>query len=411
MLDLTYLRDHPDEIRDSIRRRGVKVDYDRWLKLDQRRSELTPIVEGLRSQFKQTGKPTPETVAKLQALKEQLKDHEEEYSYIEAEWQRLREDIPNLIADDTPDGGEEANREERRVGRIEKFDFPAKDHIELNAKLNFVDFEAGVKVAGSRFYYLNDNASRLWDAMVILTKQVIRQHGFKLNMVPHMVSGEIAAGTGFLPRGEERQIYKVEDQDLNLIATAELPLTGRYKDSEINLTTENPNYLTAALTPCYRLEAGTYGKFAKGLFRVHQFEKLEMYAFSLPQASSDMLQKIVAIEEEICQLLEIPYRVVRTASGDLSGPAYQKYDLEYWSPSDNTWRELTSCSNCTDFQARRMNIRYRQPNGQLDFCHTLNGTAITSGRNLIAVIENHQTADGQVKLPASLAKLYGGEFL
>ena len=190
-----------------------------------------------------------------------------------------------------------------------------------------------------------------------------------------------------------------------------MPLTGRFKDSQVDLSNEQPNYLTAALSPCYRLEAGAYGKFSRGLYRVHQFEKLEMYAFSLPQTSAAMLQKIVAVEEEICQLLEIPYRVVRTASGDLSAPAYQKYDLEYWSPSDETWRELTSCSNCTDYQARRLNIRYRQDDGKLNYVHTLNGTAISSGRNLIAVIENHQTADGQVKLPASLAKLYGGDFL
>lgn len=408
MLQLSFVRENPDAVRQSILRRGMKVDLDRWLSLDARRAELIPLVEQARSELKVKGKPTPEELAKLQAAKTALAEREEELSYIEAEWQRLLEDMPNLIADDTPDGGEEANREERTGGDKPEFGFAPKDHLELNEQLKFVDFESGAKVAGSRFYYLRGPGVQLWDAILILAKRVLREHGFELLYVPNMVNSRVAAGTGFLPRGEERQIYKTEDADLNLIATAELPLTGLYMDGEVD--TQAPLKL-AAVSPCYRLEAGTYGKFSRGLFRVHQFEKLEMYVYAEPGKSQPILDEILAIEEELCGLLEIPYRVIRIAAGDLSAPAFKKYDVEYWSPVDEDYRELTSCSDCTDYQARRLNIRTRLENGRLEYPYTLNGTAVTSSRTLIAVLENHQTADGRIKLPAALADIYGGEYL
>lgn len=410
MLDLTYIRKHPDEVLTSVKRRGMHVALDRWQKLDSRRSELIPVVEQLRSSLKLTGKPTTEQMTALQATKDNLKQHEEELTYIEKEWRSLWEDLPNLIDEGTPDGGEEANQELKQVGSKPKFDFTAKDHLELNQQLNFVNFEDGAKAAGSRFYYLNDNGAALWDAIAAVAKQTVREAGFQMSMVPHMVNSQVAAGTGFLPRGEERQTYKVEDEDLILIATAELPLTGRYMNSILPMQVEQP-ILWAAVSPCYRLEAGAYGKFSKGLFRVHQFEKLEMYAYTTPDESAVLLEKILMVEEKICAALEIPYRVVRIAAGDLSAPAFRKYDIEYWSPSDETWRELTSCSNCTDYQARRLNIRYKQADGSLAFAHTLNGTAVTSSRTLIAVIENHQQADGSIRLPQAIADYYGKEIL
>lgn len=408
MLDLKYLRENQDDIRRSIERRGMHTDINRWLKLDARRSDLIPLVEQLRSQLKVKGQPTAEELATLQEAKTKLTTHEEELKYIEDEWRALLEEIPNAIADDTPDGGEEANRVERQGGAPREFEFTPLDHLALSDKLGLVDFEAGARVAGSRFYFLGDRAVRLWDAIEALAKQVVRRHGFELRAVPHLVNSRVAAGTGFLPRGEESQIYTVVGEDLSLIATAELPLTGLYMDQIMDL--EQPVKL-AASSPCYRLEAGTYGKFSKGLYRVHQFQKLEMYVFCRPVESEDLLQKIVAIEEELCTLLEIPYRVVRIAAGDLSGPANKKYDIEYWSPTDKIYRELTSCSDCTDYQARRLNIRARQADGSLFHPHTLNGTAVTSSRSLVAVLENHQTADGNIKLPAALATLYGGELL
>lgn len=408
MINLQFLRENPDAVRQSILRRGLKLDLDRWLTLDARRAELIPVVEAARSKLKLKGKPSAEELEALQIAKTQLIEREEELGYIEAEWQRLLEDMPNLIADGTPDGGEEANREDRTSGMPPAFDFQPKDHLELNDQLRFIDFESGAKVAGSRFYYLRGPGTRLWDAVLTLAKRVLNEHGFELLYVPHMVNSRVAAGTGFLPRGEERQIYKTEDLDLNLIATAELPLTGLYMDAEVDV--REPTKL-AAVSPCYRLEAGTYGKFSKGLYRVHQFEKLEMYVYVQPGAGDKMLEEILAVEEELCKLLEIPYRVVRIAAGDLSAPAFKKYDVEYWSPVDASYKELTSCSDCTDYQARRLNIRTRAEDGTLVYPHTLNGTAVTSSRTLIAILENHQTEDGRVKLPTALAEIYGGEYL
>ena len=408
MLDLRYLRENPDEVRTSIQRRGLNTDFDRWLKLDTRRSELIPHVDELRAQLKIEGKPTPEQLTELQKLKHSLGEREQELAYIEREWKELWSDVPNRLAEDTPDGGEEANRAEYVGLEPRKMDFPIKDHMELNETLGFVDFESGTRTSGSRFYILKSRGARLWQACVGLISQLAAEEGFELTMVPHMVSDRVAAGTGYLPRGEERQIYRVEGEDLNLIATSELPLTGMHMDQVIDLAEPQ---LYAGLSSCYRMEAGTYGKFAKGLYRVHQFEKLELYAYTQPEQSEAMLKKILALEEKICQTLEIPYRVLRIAAGDMSAPAYQKYDLEYWSPSDETWRELTSCSNCTDYQARRLNIRYRAVDGSLQNPHTLNGTAITSTRTLIALIENFQTADGNVRLPAALQPFYGGETL
>lgn len=408
MLDLRYIRENQEEVRSSIQRRGLTTDLDRWLKLDTRRSELVPQVDDLRAKLKIEGKPTPEQLSALQKVKQDLGEREQELAYIEREWKELWSDIPNMLADDTPEGGEEANRAEY-VGLEPKLrDFEPKDHMELNETLQFVDFESGTRTSGSRFYILKSRGARLWQACVQLISRAAAEEGFELTMVPHMVSDRVAAGTGYLPRGEERQIYRVEGEDLNLIATSELPLTGMHMDQILDLTQP---LLYAGLSSCYRMEAGTYGKFAKGLYRVHQFEKLELYAYSKPEASEAMLKSIMTLEEKICQMLEIPYRVLRIAAGDMSAPAFQKYDLEYWSPTDQTWRELTSCSNCTDYQARRLNIRYRTEDGSLGHPHTLNGTAITSTRTLIALIENHQTADGSVRLPAALQTFYGGEYL
>ncbi len=408
MIDLKYLREHTDELKAISAQRGLKVDIDRWVKLDKRRSELIPQVDELRAALKLSGKPTPEELADLQNAKQELSKKQDELQYIEKEWQVLWGDIPNLIAPNTPEGGEEANREERQAGTKPSGLEHYKDHLELNEKLGFVDFESGAKVAGSRFYYLKGPGVKLWRACVALISDMIAEAGFELMMVPNMVNARVAEGTGFLPRGEERQIYKIEGEDLNLIATAELPLTGIYMDEVIDVAKP---ILLAGISPCYRMEAGTYGKFSKGLYRVHQFEKVEMYAYTRAEDSDAMLQRILKLEESICTALEIPYRVVRIAAGDLSAPAYEKYDIEYWNPTDDTWRELTSCSNCTDYQARRLNIRYRTEQDDLAHAHTLNGTAITSTRTLIALLENHQTADGGVRIPQALQKYYGGDTL
>jgi seryl-tRNA synthetase len=273
----------------------------------------------------------------------------------------------------------------------------------------WLDFERGAKVAGSKFYYLMGSLVRLEFAVSQLVFDKLAEEGFVPVLVPNMVSTRVASGTGYLPRGEERQIYKIEGEDLNLIATAEMPLTGMYADEILEQKDLPKAYV--GYSPAYRMEAGAYGKYSKGLYRVHQFNKLEMYVFCLPEESSKWHAKLVKLEEEICQALELPYRVVRIAAGDMGGAAYEKYDVEYWSPLEQTYRELMSCSNVTDYQARRLNIRYRDKDGKPQFAHTLNGTAAAFSRLPIALIESHQQADGSVKVPQALVKYYGREVL
>lgn len=404
MIDLRHLREHPQEYRDSVKRRGLKVDISRLLKLDEDLRQLQQERDGLRSQLKVEGKPSEAELKQLQKAKAELSQLEGRMSQVEEEHAELLKQVPNLLAPDTPDGGEEANRPERSWGEATKR--AAKDHVELAEERGWLDFERGAKVAGTKFYYLKGAAVRLEMAVMRLVSDLLEEKGFTLMSVPHLVNEQVAEGTGFLPRGEEQQIYKVEGEDLHLIGTAEMPLTG-YHAGEILDPAALP-LAYAALSPSYRREAGAYGKHSKGLFRVHQFDKLEMYVFCLPENSAQWHAKLVEIEEEICRLLELPYRVVRIAAGDLGAPAYQKYDVEYWSPVEGEYRELTSCSNVTDYQARRLAIRTRTAEGATVPVHTLNGTAVAFSRVFIALLENHQRPDGSVALPQALHPYFGG---
>lgn len=408
MLDIRFIREHPEEVKESVRRRGLKLDIDELLRLDKERVSLQQNSDNLRSQLKTSGQPTETELKKLQAAKAEFEKVNKDYNEANEKYHKQLWQVPNLIADGTPEGGEEANRPEKTVGDKTKFDFKTLDHLELNEKLDFVDFEAGSKVAGSKFYFLKDRGVRLEWAVNTLAMKLLREEGFAMMAVPHLVTEKVLDGTGFSPRGEEDQIYKIEGEDLHLIATAEISLTGMLAGDIIEL--DKPQKY-AGFSPCYRKEAGAYGKYSKGLYRVHQFDKLEMYIFCRSEESEQLLESILAVEEKLCQMLEIPYRVVRIAAGDLSAPAYKKYDIEYWSPASEDYRELTSCSNCTDYQARRLNIRYRTADGKLAFAHTLNGTAVTSSRSLIALIENHQTKEGVITIPKALQEYYGSDKL
>lgn len=413
MLDIRFIREHPQEVKDSIKRRNLKVDVDKLLDLDETKRKLTGEIEAIQSQRNtlakesQGGKPTDEQVKLGKDLKAQHDTLEKKLKELNVNYLELLREVPNLIAPNTPDGGEEANREEKQWGET-KLDFNPKDHIELGQMHDLFDFEAGAKVAGNKFYFLKDKAVRLWQAIELCAQDIVRKEGFELMSVPHLVTTEIAEGTGYMPRGEENQNYVDTEQGLVMIATSEIPLTGFHKDEVLELSKPK---LYAGLSTCYRLEAGTYGKFSKGLYRTHQFEKLEMYIFCTPEESEKMLQKILDIEEKICQALEIPYRITRTAAGDLSAPAFEKYDVEYWDPVEKAYRELTSCSNCTDYQTRNLNIRYREKDGSLKFAHSLNGTAAVSSRAPIAILENHQQQNGTVKIPEALRVYYGAEIL
>lgn len=407
MLDINFIRENKEKVKDSIKRRGLKVDLEKLLKLDEERRQLIQKAEGLRSQLKVEDKPTADQQEKLQATKASFETANKELTKVEDGYAQLMQALPNVIAQDTPDGGEENNRVEKETKKP-KLDYKPKDHQTLAEANDWLDFERGAKVAGAKFYYLKGAAVRLQMAVMQFVIDLLAQDGFVPMIVPHMVKSRIAEGTGFAPRGkgEEEQEYKVDGEDLTLIGTAEVPLTGYHADEILDESKLPLHY--AGLSPSYRKEAGAHGKHSKGLYRVHQFDKLEMYVFCKPADSDKTLQQILKLEEKICDQLQIPYRVVRIAAGDLGAPAYQKYDLEYWSPVDESYRELTSCSNCTDYQARNLNIRTRGKDGKTQFCHTLNGTAVAFSRVFIALLENLQTKDGKVEVPKALQSYMGG---
>jgi len=413
MIDIKLLRENPQTIKDSIKRRGLSVDIDALLDLDTKRRAKIAELEGLQAKRNSLAsevgkaKPSAEQISRGRDLKGKHEAVDTELKKLDLHFSELLAEVPNLIADGTPDGGEESNREIEKHGKTEA-DFEVKDHMQINDLYGLYDFESGAKVAGNKFYFTRHKAVKLWQSILMATQEIVEKEGFELVAVPHMVSTDVAAGTGYLPKGEEEQNYVDSDQGLVMIATSEIPLTGMHKDEILNLSSP---LMYAGISPCYRLEAGAYGKFSKGLYRTHQFEKLEMYVFCKAEESDAKLQQILSIEKKICEAFEIPYRVVRIACGDLSAPAYEKYDVEYYSPAEKEYRELTSCSNCTDYQARNLNIRYRDEQGVIQYAHTLNGTAVVSSRMPIAILENHQTKDGKIKLPDVIAKYYGSDEL
>lgn len=408
MLDIAFIRENKDVVEKACKAKGFDADLSKLLKLDEQRRELIGKTEALRGQRNQLAKkgdtkPNETDIRAGKKLKTELAKVEASLSKIEAEFNELLEAVPNVIADDTPLGGEEANREERKWGETKSGE-GILDHLDWGEKTGLIDFERGAKVAGNKFYYLKGALVELELALMKLVMDKVISVGFTPMLVPHLVKKRAIKGTGFSARGEENQIYKVEDEDLHLIATAEIPLTAYHAD-EI-LAAEQLPLRYAGISPSYRREAGAYGRHSRGLYRVHQFDKLETYVYCRQEESEDWLEKLLGFEEELCQMLEIPYRVVRIAAGDLGTPAYKKFDIEYWSPVSSSYRELMSCTNATDYQARRLDIRYRDENGTR-FAHTLNATAMAFSRTAIALIENHQTADGKIKLPFALAEAMG----
>ena len=342
------------------------------------------------------GKPSAEQIAEGKKIKEELAELEKTYRELDEKLLNALNGIPNILQSDVPIG-EEGEDDLVKTWGEELFESRkgAEDHLDFANKKGWVDFERGSKVAGTKFYFLKGDLALLENAIYQFALNKLIAKGFNFMTVPHMVNGEVATGTGFAPRSSEQSDeYFIEGEDLSLIATAEMSLTG-FHAAEILNERDLPIFY-AGYSPCYRKEAGTYGKHTRGLFRVHQFNKLEMYAYTLPEQSAEIHEKILAIEEEIYQELGIPYRVINIASGDLGAPASKKYDIEYWSPVDGSYREITSCSNCTDYQARNLNIRVRRENGELQVVHTLNGTAVSLARCLVAAIENFQDGEDLV---------------
>jgi seryl-tRNA synthetase len=410
MLDIRFIRENSEKVQKSAEEKGYSVSVKDLLKLDNERRELQGQVDDLRKKRNDNaakmkgGRPEQSLIDEGKQIKIQLAEREEYLKNVDSEFTTALAGLPNITFEDVPVGGEEDSVEIKTWGEKQS---DAQDHLDFALARDWVDFERGAKVAGTKFYYLKGDLALLENAITQYALDFVTKKGFTFMTVPHMVNSRTAEGTGFAPRSQDQDDqYFIDGEDLSLIGTAEAPLTGYHAD-EIIPEDKLPLFYVG-LSPSYRKEAGTYGKHARGLFRVHQFNKLEMYAFTTPEQSKEVHEKILAIEEEIWQSLNIAYHVINIASGDLGAPAAKKYDIEYWSPVDGTYRELTSCSNCTDFQARNLNIRVRRTNGNVETLHTLNGTAVSLARSLITIIENYQNEDGTLTIPEVLRPYLGG---
>lgn len=414
MLDINFIRNNKELVEHSIKEKMYKnINLDEILTLDDQRKALLQQVEALRKERNdntakmKNGKPSDELIAKGKEIKEKLSTLEADLSNFEKELNLKLKTVPNVIFDDVPLGDESASVEVKKWGECKT---TGVDHLDYAVSRDWVDFERGAKVAGAKFYYVKGGLALLENALIQFGIKKIVEHGFTLMDVPDLVNSRVLEGTGFAPRSSEQSDeYYIEGEDLALIATAEMPITGYHMDEIID--EDKLPLFYAGLSACFRKEAGAYGKHTRGLFRVHQFNKLEMYAFCTPEQSKEIHEKLRGIEEEIWQEIGIPYHVINIAAGDLGAPAAKKYDIEYWSPVDQKYREITSCSNCTDFQARGLNIRVRRKDGTVEVLHTLNGTAISLARTMVAVLENFAEEGGKLRVPEVLQPYLGTNML
>ena len=404
MLDVKFIRENLELVERSTKAKGYKINIKEVLDLDEKRKKELIRVEELRRRRNEVaakmkgGKPEPELIEEGKRIKNELSELEADLEKVEAELKAVLKMIPNVIFEDVPLGGEENSVEVKVWGEKKA---SGVDHLDYAVSRDWVDFERGAKVAGAKFYYLKNELALLENALLQYGISKMAEHGFTYMTVPDMVSSRVLEGCGFNPRtSDQSDEYFVDGEDLALSATAEMPLAGYHMDEIID--EDKLPLFYAGYSACFRKEAGTYGKYTRGLFRVHQFNKLEMFAFCLPEQSKEIFEKILAIEEDIWQGLGVPYRVINIAAGDLGAPAAKKYDMEYWSPVNQMYQEINSCSNCTDFQARAINVRVRRKDGSIDFVHTLNGTAISLARALVVLIENYATEGGKMKVPEVL---------
>lgn len=421
MLDRKLIVANPELVKKNCAERGVPSDIDQIVELERQRTEKLQAAQELNRQANEVSQAVgkakddlerQQRVAMGRSLREQKDVAQREHDELEAELIQRMLRIPNLTHPDAPRGGEEdAVEVARGKTPIRKFDFPAKDHLVLGEQHDLFDFEAGARVAGAGFYFLKNAAVRLDLALQHFAVTFLSARGYTPLSTPDLALTEILHGTGFIPRGPETQIYSIENTDLNLVATAEITLGGMMAGQMI--PAESLPLRLCGLSHCFRTEAGAAGRASKGLYRVHQFTKVEMFAFTAPDQSDAVHEEMRGLECELFDALEVPYRVIDTASGDLGGPAYRKYDLEAWMPGRGEagqWGEVTSTSNCTDYQARRLNVRSKAVGQKgTHFVHTLNGTAIATGRAMIAILENHQNADGSFQVPKVLRPLMGAE--
>lgn len=418
MIDIQSLRAAPEEVRRNLARRHVTVDLDRLLLLDAERSRLIRELDAIRQERNQvadlvskaTAEERPALILRGKELKETIAAQEPALESVEGEWKELLSLIPNHTHPSSPTGAsDEENVEITVSGEEQVFNFPPKAHTELAKQHDLIDFDRGAKVAGAKFYFLKGKLVLLEQALIQWVLKELVAEGFTPIETPDVAKEEVMSGTGFNPRGSEDQVYTLQGTDLSLVATAEIPMGGYLKD-EI-LEAKDLPLRFAALSHCFRKEAGAYGKESYGLYRVHQFTKVEMFIFSTPEQSEGLHEELRRLEERIFTKLGLRYRVVDICTGDLGGPAYRKYDIEAWmwgkGDGEGGWGEVTSTSNCTDYQARRLNIRYRKEDGSVELVHTLNGTALALSRALIAVMEQYQEEDGSIRVPEVLRPFCG----
>jgi len=408
MLDIKLIRDNQKLVEETIKKRHVDVNIKHLLEIDDKRVELIKTVDSLRQDRREAASKKDIEIGRR--VKEKLAKNEDALRAVEEEFQEYLVQVPNLLSEKVPDGkSEDDNQEIKKWGEKTKFDFKPLDHVQIGKRLGIIDEERAAKVSGHGFYYLKDEGALLELALVDWAIKFLIKKGYMPVITPELVRKRFVEGTGYLPRREVPDIYKIEGEDLYLSATAEIPLAGLHADEILNEEDLPANYV--GFSTSFRRESGSYGKYTKGMFRVHQFDKLEIFKFVKPEDANTAFKEIVSLEEEIFQSLEIPYRVVNICSGEMSAAAYLKYDLEYWSPVDQTYREFTSASNTTDYQARRLNIKYRKKDGSTGFVATLNGTAIAISRTPIAILENYQQKDGSVRLPKVLHGYLGKDVI
>jgi seryl-tRNA synthetase len=421
MLDKRFILENAQLVQENCDHRGVKVDVARFVELESQRRKLQTEVEELSRLANLVSKSIGQAKdnAEREARKDEGRRLREKKEQIEADMARLAAEaavihsaMPNLTHAEAPVGGEDASKEIRH-GKMDvrPFGFPVLDHVQLAEQHNLIDFEGGARVAGNGFYFLKNEAAILELALQQYAMERLVREGFTPMVTPDLARGDVLKGIGFIPRGPETQIYSVENEDLNLVATAEITLGGLYAGEVIDA--EKLPIKLCGISHCFRTEAGAAGRASRGLYRVHQFTKVEMFAFTLPDQSDDMHTYFRDLECDIFDGLGIPYRVLDIATGDLGGPAYRKFDLEAWMPgrgNGGEYGEVTSASNCTDYQSRRLDIRYKVKGEKgTHLVHTLNGTAVAVSRALIAILENYQQADGSILVPEALRKWVGKE--
>ena len=422
MLDLKFIKENAEAVKKNVKDRFMTVDVDRVIELYDRRNVLIAEIGALRQTRNENSKkmkgPMEQEerqvlIAEGKKLKEDIASLEEELSSVEEELNSEASKVPNMAHPDAPVGKEDKdNLEISRSGKIPEFNFKPKDHVELGEDLDLIDFDTAARVSGTKFYYLKNEAVILELALSRYAIDVLMKKGFMPTITPDIAKEEILEGIGFNPRGTESNIYNIEETGTCLVGTAEITLGG-YHSGQILDASSLPVKM-AGLSHCFRREAGAAGQYSRGLYRVHQFSKVEMFVYCKPEDSESIHQELRAIEEELFSSLDIPFRVVDTCTGDLGAPAYRKYDLEAWMPGrgeSGEWGEVTSTSNCTDYQARRLGVRYKDENGKNKHVHMLNGTAIAISRAIISIMENFQTGDGSIRIPEKLVPYTGFDII